>query len=185
MEKMQNINQINTLFMIQNTLSTWNSKHFFATIWLKKLYYTAFMLTVEEITTYALGEHDPGSAQNGRTSNKNVEPCSYYFFHGSASHFIFSLLKGSSYDSVWCATFSWYFWGFVMEITFEMDENYLPQGRVALKEKLLSVYSREHTQNSLNNDSDFKTWFYSCDFLGFNWLSFVRIWAEYYISFPC
>ena len=44
-----------------------------------------------------------------------------------------------------------------MEITFEMDENYLPQGRVALKEKPLSVYSREHTQNSLNNDSDFKT----------------------------
>ena len=27
------------------------------------------LLTVQKIITYALGEHDPGSAQNGRTSN--------------------------------------------------------------------------------------------------------------------
>ena len=30
---------------------------------------TAFIATVKKIITYALGEHDPGSAQDGRTSN--------------------------------------------------------------------------------------------------------------------
>ena len=40
------------------------------------------MLTVEEITTYALGEHDPGSAQNGRTTNKMWSPAPTISFTG-------------------------------------------------------------------------------------------------------
>ena len=36
---------------------------------LQTLYFTAFIATVEKIITYALGEHDPGSAQNWRTSS--------------------------------------------------------------------------------------------------------------------
>ena len=31
--------------------------------------FTAFIATVEKIITYALGEHDPGSAQDGRTTS--------------------------------------------------------------------------------------------------------------------
>ena len=33
------------------------------------LYFTAFIATVEKIITYALGEHDPGAAQDWRTLN--------------------------------------------------------------------------------------------------------------------
>ena len=36
---------------------------------LQTLYFTAFIATVEKIITYALGEHDPGSAQDWRRSN--------------------------------------------------------------------------------------------------------------------
>ena len=36
--------------------------------------FSAFMVTVEKIITNALGEHDPGSAQNGRTSNEMWSP---------------------------------------------------------------------------------------------------------------
>ena len=35
---------------------------------------TAFIATVEKIITYALGEHDPGSAQDWRTSNDFCSP---------------------------------------------------------------------------------------------------------------
>ena len=52
---------LNTLFMIQNYLST---------RCLKMLYFTAFMATVEKVISYVLGEHDPESAQNGRTSSE-------------------------------------------------------------------------------------------------------------------
>ena len=62
MEKMENVNQMtwNTLFMIQNTLHIYDSKHsicdsklFLSTRWLKTLYFMAFMATVEKIITYA------------------------------------------------------------------------------------------------------------------------------------
>ena len=36
--------------------------------------FTAFMVTVEKIITNALGEHDPGSAQNWRTSREMWSP---------------------------------------------------------------------------------------------------------------
>ena len=36
--------------------------------------FTAFIATVEKIITYALGEHDPGSAQDWRTSNDFCSP---------------------------------------------------------------------------------------------------------------
>ena len=36
--------------------------------------FMAFIVTVEEIIIYALGEHDPGSAQNWRTSNDFCSP---------------------------------------------------------------------------------------------------------------
>ena len=36
--------------------------------------FTAFIATVEKIITYALGEHDPGSAHNWRTSNELCSP---------------------------------------------------------------------------------------------------------------
>ena len=36
--------------------------------------FTAFIAMVEKIITYALGEHDPGSAQNWRTSNDFCSP---------------------------------------------------------------------------------------------------------------
>ena len=46
--------------MTQNTICQTNdSKHFMA-----------YMATVENIITYALGEHDPGSVQDGRTSSE-------------------------------------------------------------------------------------------------------------------
>ena len=41
---------------------------------LQTLYFTAFIATVEKIITYALGEHDPGSAQDWRTSNDFFSP---------------------------------------------------------------------------------------------------------------
>ena len=41
---------------------------------LKTLFFTAFIATVEKIITYALGEHDPGSAQDWRTSNDFCSP---------------------------------------------------------------------------------------------------------------
>ena len=41
---------------------------------LQTLYFTAFIATVEQIITYALGEHDPGSAQDWRTSNDFCSP---------------------------------------------------------------------------------------------------------------
>ena len=36
--------------------------------------FTAFVATVQKIITYALGAHDPGSAQDGRTSNDFCTP---------------------------------------------------------------------------------------------------------------
>ena len=41
---------------------------------LQTLYFTAFIATVEKIITYALGEHDPGLAQDWRTSNDFCSP---------------------------------------------------------------------------------------------------------------
>ena len=41
---------------------------------LQALYFTAFIATVEKIITYALGEHDPGSAPDWRTSNDFCSP---------------------------------------------------------------------------------------------------------------
>ena len=38
--------------------------------------FKAFIATVEKIITYALGEHDPGSARNWRTSNDFRSPVS-------------------------------------------------------------------------------------------------------------
>ena len=43
---------------------------------LQKLYFTAFIATVEKIITYALGEHDPGSAEDWRMSNDFCSPAS-------------------------------------------------------------------------------------------------------------
>ena len=43
---------------------------------LQTLYFTAFIATVKKIRTYALGEHDPGSAQDWRTSNDFCSPAS-------------------------------------------------------------------------------------------------------------
>ena len=43
--------------------------------------FPAFIGTVEQIMTHALGEHDPGSAQNLRTSNDFCSPgCQIVFF---------------------------------------------------------------------------------------------------------
>ena len=36
--------------------------------------FTAFVAPVKKIITYALGEHDPGSAQDGRMSNDFCTP---------------------------------------------------------------------------------------------------------------
>ena len=36
--------------------------------------FTTFVATVQKIITYALGAHDPGSAQDGRTSNDFCTP---------------------------------------------------------------------------------------------------------------
>ena len=36
--------------------------------------FTAFVATVQKIITYALGEHNPGSAQDGRISNDSCQP---------------------------------------------------------------------------------------------------------------
>ena len=33
-------------------------------------HFRALIATAEKLITYALGEHDPGSAQNGRTSSE-------------------------------------------------------------------------------------------------------------------
>ena len=41
---------------------------------LQTLYFMAFIETVEKIITYALGEHDPGSAPVWRTSNDFCSP---------------------------------------------------------------------------------------------------------------
>ena len=41
---------------------------------LQKLYFTALIATVEKVITYALGEQDPGSAQDWRTSNDLCSP---------------------------------------------------------------------------------------------------------------
>ena len=41
---------------------------------LQTLYFRAFIATVGKIITYALGEHDPGSAQDWRTSNDFCSP---------------------------------------------------------------------------------------------------------------
>ena len=41
---------------------------------LQTLLFTAFVATVQKIITYALGAHDPGSAQDGRTSNDFCTP---------------------------------------------------------------------------------------------------------------
>ena len=38
---------------------------------------TLFIATVEKIITYALGEHYPGSAQDGRTSSEMSSPACY------------------------------------------------------------------------------------------------------------
>ena len=35
---------------------------------------TRFMATIEKIITHALGEHHPGSAQDGRTSSETSSP---------------------------------------------------------------------------------------------------------------
>ena len=40
--------------------------------------FTAFVATVQKIITYALGAHDSGSAQDGRTSNDFCTPDSHY-----------------------------------------------------------------------------------------------------------
>ena len=45
-------------------------KLFLSTGWLKTLDLMAIMATVEKIITYALGEHNPGSAPDGRTSSE-------------------------------------------------------------------------------------------------------------------
>ena len=45
---------------------------------------TAFIATVKKIITYALGEHDPGSAQDWRTSHDFCSPvCCMYCFKGN------------------------------------------------------------------------------------------------------
>ena len=72
-EKMENINQINsnTLFMIRNTLIVTQNTLFGN----QMTQNTAFNSTVEKITT-SLGEHDPGSAQKGKTSSEMYSPAS-------------------------------------------------------------------------------------------------------------
>ena len=71
-ENMEIINQItkNTLKMIQSTRFLTQKKLFLVIRRLKTLYFTSFMSPVEKIIKYTLGEHDPGSAQNGRTSSE-------------------------------------------------------------------------------------------------------------------
>ena len=84
-EKMQNLNHMtqNTLFMIQNILFVIQNTLlvtqtlFLSTRWLKTLDFKAFMTTFK-IKTYALGEHDPWSAQNRRTSSEMWSPGSSY-----------------------------------------------------------------------------------------------------------
>ena len=55
-----------------------------AVFFLQTLYFTAFIASVEQIITYALGEHDPGSAQDWRTPHDLCSPvCCMYCFNGN------------------------------------------------------------------------------------------------------
>ena len=77
MEKMENINQItqNTLFMIQNICDL---KHSFWQSDDSNTLFCGFYVDSRKIITYALGEHDPGSPKNGRTSSEVPAPCLYF-----------------------------------------------------------------------------------------------------------
>ena len=71
---MENINQITkTLYLRLKTL-TWLKTLYSSTVWLKILYFTAVIATLDKIITYALGEHDPGSAQDRKTSSDFWRP---------------------------------------------------------------------------------------------------------------
>ena len=92
----------------------YDSKHFFYSE-LKTLFCNQMTQNTLSYGLYVDGRRNHNTRARrtrSRVSSKwenikqNVEPCSYYFFHGSASHFIFSKLKRSSYDSVLCTTFS-------------------------------------------------------------------------------
>ena len=71
---MENINQITkTLYLRLKTL-TWLKTLYSSTVWLKILYFTAVIATLDKIITYALGEHDPGSAQDWKTPSDFWRP---------------------------------------------------------------------------------------------------------------
>ena len=63
---------------------------------LQTLYFTAFIAKVEKIITNALGEHDPGSAQDWRTSNDFCSPGCCYCYIAAA----FSWLSCAAADAV-------------------------------------------------------------------------------------
>ena len=64
-----------TLYLVIKTLHLLIKTLYLSTRRLKKLYFTAFMATVENTDhTCSLREHDPGSVQNGSTSSKMWSP---------------------------------------------------------------------------------------------------------------
>ena len=56
----------------------------------------SFSATVEQIITYALGEHDPGSAQNWRTSNDFCSP----IVHNISKGFVESLCSSKGFKEI-------------------------------------------------------------------------------------
>ena len=71
MEKMENINQMtwNTWFMIQNTWFL-NQNTFIVNQMTQNIQVYSIYGNGKKIITYALEKHDPGSAQDGRTSSE-------------------------------------------------------------------------------------------------------------------
>ena len=58
------------------------------------LFLMVFIVTVEEIIIYALGKHDPGSAQNWRTSNDFCSPGNLEHLNiGTLKYWTFEHLK--------------------------------------------------------------------------------------------
>ena len=71
---------LKTLYLWFKTLYLWLKTLFSSNRWLKTLHITAFMLVVEKTITFVLGDRDPGSAQDGRTSSDLWTPVSQRIF---------------------------------------------------------------------------------------------------------
>ena len=54
--------------------------------------FTAFVATIQKMITYALGEHDPGSAQDWRTSNDFCSPARIYLEFPQQPKYIWDII---------------------------------------------------------------------------------------------